>query len=399
MESYYDTIPNFRYWDVEAWKGYIEEYVAPIYKNTAILLELRDELLPYVGKSLKAVKDNDERLLPFFVGGIDEDGNYRERSLARLIKLMLGIYVEPKEFSSAVREAGEKGLKAVKINSKEVSFLRMIKRLNEFSEKILRESGIEIQNHYKVEEIIQDPNKLLDVLKDLYRACVSFSANHNYYTFFVISTASIHWKYLITAYPKLKENFEELRDFLGLEPIFVPDTESEEIKKSYTIWGHKIDGIAHNLYRIQIGLWLFFDVSEDTILTRNTNMVIYPPQVKEVFAYVISEIENLRQEYVSLAERYLSQCTIPSISGLEKLGMYEVEYYLRIKDIFILEYWNTYSPNYYKHIHEHAKCPLPEFLDVFGPRLFLGLSRIIPTKESDVLVYDDNFIRRVEWWL
>ncbi len=73
MERYYDTIPNFRYWDVEAWKDYLKKYVVPIYETTATLLELRDELSPYVGKSLKAVKDNNERLLPFFVGGIDEN--------------------------------------------------------------------------------------------------------------------------------------------------------------------------------------------------------------------------------------------------------------------------------------------------------------------------------------
>ncbi|WP_461864293.1 hypothetical protein [Thermococcus sp.] len=64
MEGYYDTIPNFHYWDVEAWKDYLKKYVVPIYETTATLLELRDELSPYVGKSLKAVKDNDERLLP-----------------------------------------------------------------------------------------------------------------------------------------------------------------------------------------------------------------------------------------------------------------------------------------------------------------------------------------------
>jgi len=205
MESYYDTIPNFRYWDVEAWKDYLREYVVPIYKSTAILLELRDELLPYAGKSLKVVKDNDERLLPFFVGGIDENGNYKKRSLARLIRLMFGIYVEPREFSSAVKEAGEKGLKAVRIKSKdekEISFLRMIKGLKESSDTILQKAKIETQHLPKVGELLQDPDKLLDILKDLYKACVSFSVNHNYYTFFVISTASIHWKYLIAAYTK-----------------------------------------------------------------------------------------------------------------------------------------------------------------------------------------------------
>ncbi|WP_297438690.1 hypothetical protein [Thermococcus sp.] len=401
MGSYYDTIPNFRYWDVEAWKNYIKEYIVPIYKSTTALLELRNELLPYVGKSLKAVKDNDERLLPFFVGGIDENGNYKERSLAKLIKLMFGIYVEPREFSIAVGEVGEKGLKAVRIKSKdekEISFLRMIKGLNEASSTILRKAKIETQHNIGVNEILQDPNKLLDILKDLYKACVSFSANHNYYTFFVISTAGLHWKYIIAAYPKLKENFEELKDFLGLEPIFVPDVESEEIKKNYTIWGHKVDGIANNLYQMQIRLWLFFDVSQDRIWMLN-HADIYPSQIKEVLAYAVPEVENLRQDYISFVEKLLPQYTISKISGLKRLDEYGVEYYLRINGVFILEYWNKYSPSYYKHIHEQAKCSFPEFLDTVGPRLFLGLSRIISAKEPDVLIYDDNFVKEVERWL
>jgi len=274
----------------------------------------------------------------------------------------------------------------------------MIKGLNRFSDIVLQRAKLQTQHLPKVDELLQDPNKLLDILKDLYKACVSFSANHNYYTFFAINTTNIHWKYLITAYSKLRENFGELKEFLGLEPIFVPDVESEDIKKSYTIWGHKIGGIAHNLYRMQVRLWLFFDLSEDAIGMRNHGD-IYPSQIKEVFAYVVSEVENLRQGYISFVEKYLPQHAISRISGLKRLGEYEVEYYLKIKGVFILEYWDTYSSSYYKHIHEQAKCSLPEFLDVFGPRLFLGLSVIIPTKKPDVLIYDDNFIKHAERWL
>jgi len=389
MESYYDTIPNFRYWDIEAWKNYLKEYIAPIYKTTATLLELRDELLPYVGKSLKAVKDNDEKLLPFFVGGIDENGNYKERSLAKLIKLMFGIYVEPREFASIIKSVGEEGLKDIKMKAKEereVSFLRMIKELNKFSDEVLQKAEIEVQHTLGIGSILQNPDKLLDILKEFYKACVSFSANHNYYTFFIISTANIHWKYLVTAYPKLKENFEKLKDFLGLEPIFVPNVGSDELKKNYTIWGHEKEGITRGIHKMQVKIWEVFPA-------------------KDVFEYAISEPENLKGEYKNLVEMALRD--VEEYKENLDIGDTEFnpreEYWLKINGLFI-EKWpkirtivdyfvaleNNLSPSYFRRTYERPyedemskpKIPLTEFLDGVAPLLFLGLARIQTTKRE-----------------
>jgi hypothetical protein len=211
MESYYDSIPEFQYWDISSWKSYLEDIVQPIYKSTQVMLKLKSKIAQYVEKSLKFVKTSEDKLLPFFVGGIDKDGNYKERSLAKLIKLMFGVYIDPKRFVDIVSILGEEGLKDVKVNKVEsTAFLKLVQYLNKFSSEILRNAGIKTEVS-KVDEIVQDPNKLLDILKEFYKACIHFSSNHNYYTFFVVSTASIHWKYLVTAYPKLENHFEKER--------------------------------------------------------------------------------------------------------------------------------------------------------------------------------------------
>ncbi len=402
MESYYDSIPGFQYWDINSWKRYLEDVVRPIYETTQVILELKSKITQYAEKSLKFVKMSDDEFLPFFVGGIDKDGNYKERSLAKLIKLTFGVHIDPKKFVDIVRILGEEGLKDVKINKVEsTTFLRLVEYLNRFSSKILRDVGIKTEVS-KADEIVQDPNKLLDILKEFYKACVYFSSNHNYYTFFVVSTASIHWKYLVTAYPRLKNHFEDVREFLGLEPIFVPEIGNDEIKRDYTIWGHKRGELADNLYRMQACLWEFFNFSENVCYLWDT--WINPQQIKEIFSYIVSEVEDIKKEYSTITEECLPADAPRSIIdwgkiGLEGLGTHEVEYYLKIEGVIITEYWNTYSPAYWKHIHKCTSCPLTDFLDTAGPRLFLGLARIFSSDDPHVLVYDDYNLEHPTRWL
>jgi len=385
MESYYDTLPNFRYWDIEAWRNYIREYIVPIYETTNLLLELWNKLLLYVGRSLRDVKDSNEKIIPFFIGGIDENGHYKDRSLARLIRTMYGIYIDPKAFVGIIKEFGEEGFKSILVRKDERDpiFLLLIKNLNKFCAEVLQELTINSQKR-NIDEIIQNPNKLLDILKELYKACVSFSANYNYYTFFIVSTGSLHWKYLITAYPRISE---DLIEFLGLEPIFTPKTTDKEFQRDYTIWSHKPDGLAYNLYRIQALLWMNFNYEG----------------VKNVFAYVVQEVEDLKESYTRFIERNLSTYTrISSIPGFEQLGAWEVEYYLKIggpDNIFIVEYCNSYSPTYYKHVHKSVMCPLSEFLDMIAPELFLGASRISlnNSQSNELKEYELVYYKRSSW--
>lgn len=396
VESYYDTIQDFRYWDVKAWKGYIKEYVRPIHESTATLLKLRDELSPYIGSSLNSVREADERLLPFFIGGIDEDGNYWERSLAKLIRLMFGIYVEPREFSGTVAMAGEEGFREVKVIEEEekLSFLRLIRGLNKFSGDALQKAGIEVEEPETVDEILQNPNKLLDVLKELYKACISFSANHNYYTLFIVSTASIHWGYLLTAYPKLYEHFEKIRDFLGLEPIFAPETDS----KYYTIWGHRAGGIADDLYGMQMGLWAFFDFED---LLKDSK------EIEEVFKYITSKPENLTEEYLKRTKALVREEEISFSKNKDSRFYLKNKYRLTIRGLWITSWPNEFLINTYpaeskRYIIEREyskpKIPLIDFLDRISPWLFLGLSALTKTEREDELYYIGNVPKRAKWW-
>ncbi|ACX72219.1 conserved hypothetical protein [Methanocaldococcus vulcanius M7] len=388
MESYYDTIPNFRYWDVNAWRKYVQEYIVPMYETTKCLLDFKNELSFYVGMSLENVNQSNNYLMPFFIGGIDEEGNYKENALAKLIYLMFGIYVDAKEFVNTMELTGEEGLKDIKVESKDMDnwpFIKFLEKINKHSLEIIKKLNIDVQPSIKVEDILKNPDKILDVLKELYKACVSFNASYNYYTFFILSSYGIHFRYLISAYPKLNEHFEEIKEFLGFCPMFVPDVDNSTIKKYYTILRYEKDSIGDNLFKMQLHLWNSFEKSE----------------IHEVFKYIVEKPENLKEKYKELAKKSIGEEFKEINIGDECIHLYE-DYFLIVNGVYV----NSISRSSYDEycqarenwmngmIHwselEFYKRPIKrslqikiylfDFLDKIAPVLFLKLATILPSK-------------------
>ncbi|AMM54471.1 hypothetical protein [Pyrococcus kukulkanii] len=385
--GYYEEIPGFEYWNVEAWKKYIRDYIGPIYSTTKTLLKLKDYLERYVGKSLKAVKEDDERVLKFFVGGIDESGNYTERSLAKLIRLMYGIYVEPTEFVSAVEAVGEEGLEGVEVlkEKEESGFLKLIEKLNDLSSGVLEKSGTKVEVT-PTGEILTSPNKLLDVLKELYEASVSFSVPYNPYTFFILTTNDAHWRALKSMYTKLPEVFEKLSDLLGLEPIFIPPVDSEKLRKEYTIWSHKIGGIANRIYKMQTTLWVYFSFHDYWYFRKVAERTL------EVFKFITPSPEDLLITYAKTVKEALKDWQeiekVPNeFKEAIKPGRIGTNYYILILrgSIITKIHYEAGSRNSRDYKGEFS---LLRLLDILAPPLLLGNVKIMPTnKNPNALIY------------
>lgn len=363
--SFYDTIPGFRYWDTRAWKEYVEKNVSSIYKTTSTLLEFRQEISKHIGKPLSEIP---KELVKFFVGGIDENG-IKEKALARLTWLMYGVGVHTREFSRMLKSDPEVAFEVTQINAieeKNVSFLDFLEVTNDLSAEILDTIGIEKPQPLEIQGILEEPNKLLEVLRELYTACAGFSVNHNYYTFFILSTRSIHWRYLKAAYPRLEENFSELKEFLGLDKLFEPQGGSERFREAYTIWTHSPKNLADNLYKLQDIIWNAFNFSTNEAWINFQK--IKPKKMREIFEYAVKEPKDLKSEYVEFAKNTLKKLNTETSPELTDLLEYELV--VEIDGPFIAK---CYTSDYSK---ERRNIPLPEFLNTIAPWLFLGLARI-----------------------
>ncbi len=401
MCGHYESIPGFRYWEVEAWKQYIQENVAPIYSITTTLLDVRRELAPYINHSLDILANSKEELLHFLVGGI-KDRDYTKYSLARLTRLLLGIYVDPSEFSNAVSNLGEEGLMEVTIREEkrdDAVFFQLINGLNKLSEHVLELAEIEPMNiSIPSDEVISNPNQLLEVLKEFYKSCISLSTNHNYYTFFIVSTRGTHWKFLREGYKKLDGSMGELKEFLGLGELFIPETDKKDIQRDYTIWGHAPESIADSIFLIQLGLWGRFNFR---------NVLKTNKAIEEALKYITPKPEDLTESYVRLVRENVPNLEQISI-GNEKFYPKDT-YRLEIEGLWVVR-WpdetyinsvDSYSKRYATERESRKpKLSLVEFLDKIGPYLFTGYSEIAKhPKYNRYLMYYGNIPMNAVWWL
>ncbi|MEM3873105.1 MAG: hypothetical protein QXE05_11160 [Nitrososphaeria archaeon] len=367
--SSYDQIQGFEYWNTEAWTEFIKDHVLPLHDSTSKLLKLRDFILTIVGTSGKVTLSEVERrrndILPFFLGGIKEDGEYKENSLAKLVRLVLGIYINSEEWVTLEKEEGLRAFNYVTVKTETTPFLEFLKKLNEIALRIIKLVGIEPKEilESEIEELIHKPEELLEIIKMIYIKCLHVSANHNYYTFFALSTKTLLFKHLIIAYPRLQTSFNSLREFLGLEKIFEPRVDEAEVKRGYTIWGHLKGGLCDSLYELNNIIWENF--SNESI--------------KSVFNYVSTSLRDLKSEYAQKIQQKLEEIKWKFPTYIEMSYSYYYSHTYTITGPILSQHrYDEYSTSDYpwrlpRFEIEECNISLLKLLDELTPALFLGI--------------------------
>jgi len=340
--SSYDQIEGFEYWNKEAWKNFVKDYILPLYVSSTKLFMLGQHLSRTVGKTLSAIE---KEYLRFLLGGIDSEGNYTENSLARFTKDSFGIYIDSKEYVAYGKE-GVNVYDYVKVKSfGETDFVKFLKELSTLSSELVNKVGLkptEIKEE-EVEGLIKEPNKILEILGGLFERCVQVTANYNYYTFFAISTRNLPYFYMMKAYPKLKENFDELKDFLGFRILFRSEAGIQQVKD---IWGHEGGGICDLIFKLNELIW---------------NNINQGSKLSPIFRFISPSLKDLRYEYLSKVEEKLK-----AIGWMEAFPYSYLS--LRVSGVYVNESWREYGIV----VERYKGKSLYEVLNELSPGLFLG---------------------------
>jgi hypothetical protein len=358
--SSYDKIEGFRYWDPEGWRSFIREHIVPLHLLSQKLLRLGYEVASRTGG--KKLSEIDSDMLKFLLGGVTEEGDYEENSLALFTKKAYGVSIDTEHYVVLAKE-GVNPLEHIQVQvDSGTQFLSFLREISSLSGKIAGKAGVEVNENSSagVEELIKHPDEILEVLRDLYEKILKATANYSYYTFFALSTRNLPFFYLMEAYPRLKDNFDEMKSFLGLRPVFEPATEVTEIRKKYTIWGHSVGGLLDLLFQLNWYIWESFKQRPSPRMDNS---------LSKIFRFLTPPLPDLKKEYLAKAEETLK------LMGWElQPYMHNFDYYLRFnfRGIIITESIAT-RRDLEEYLKSFKEKSISYVLHALAPALFLGI--------------------------
>lgn len=220
---------------VENWREFISNKIAPIRDYAEALLNFWDFLKNLRGRYISDILSEYPKLEAVFLGGTNENG-YTENSFAKVVKELFGAYISVKAYYSYVIQGFEP---KVPIEVEQSEIMLIIQAIKEVSDRILKLSGIKSGTTISSHEFINNSDKVLEGFLEFLNRCLNVCVGYSEYATFCWNIRKITKKYLAQQYPDAlkSENFEFLRDFLGLRDLFVPNVDDENVKDSYTILG------------------------------------------------------------------------------------------------------------------------------------------------------------------
>ena len=381
MESY-DEIIGFDYSDENAWKRWAREKFLPLHNQFSIILKLREHLENILKTNLKEALSQ-ESIKEILLGGITKDGEYAQNSLAKLYKDALGISTNPKEWVAYCRAELNPVENGIQCKFEDTSFLTFITEMKELIEEVLSKMEIEPQGveDKEIEEIVNSPEKILEIIREIYRSIVSISANHDYHMFFILNTCCIPRFFIEKAYPKLKENLEKVAEVLELEEKFVPNINDEKVKRDYTLIGHKENGLAHLLYMLNRKIW------ERTVGIKAFELIAETKDLKKQYR------ENIKHTLERIGFEKPKYIWISDPPGIQHTSGYSGPWYYTyyIEEIMLIQYhkhgWSS-KGHYYSETRE-CNIPLFQLMNDVSAALFLGKYNLIIDENSMQIVQSD----------
>ncbi|ARM76962.1 hypothetical protein [Acidianus manzaensis] len=227
----------------EAWIDYIKNCFVPIYVNLKALDEFGNYLDRETSRSVTLDKINQD-LLPFFIGGINEKGEYVPNSLASIIKKSYGIYVDPKALSNYSKINVD--FSKIPIMKENYPILKNFKDLEYNLETLFRTLKITIPSVDEITNIEQ----FRTAIQDLENSMIQILPMYNYYSFVITSTRHILGPMLESQYPEIY-NDKSLQDFLGMEKIpLSPPGNNLSLDSRFSLFIHGKNRIADMIFRI-----------------------------------------------------------------------------------------------------------------------------------------------------
>lgn len=294
MEQNLKTV-TFEYMDEGEWRDYFTQIQNFVEKAKAIR-EFRQELVRRCDGMPFDELQNQLDYSHVLLGGVNEHGEYRERSLAKLYREVLGLQFD--NLRDIIEKRHQGITPSTTVVLKETPFIdEFLSPLLDKAESILQlahENGLfdepDIDTEYDFQSLVLDQDYFTQLMVDLVNRLQELLPNYSEKALFVWTLNKTPHRCLSTAYPGLtdQDSWQWLDDIFGLEPVFVPainetGTTAEERKQQYTVYAYRDGSLGHTLNRLYLLVWSAFDGSNAP--ARDPLKLLFPdlPNFKQEF--------------------------------------------------------------------------------------------------------------------
>jgi len=362
---------TFDYGNLDEWKGYFEE-IKEIAKSCKIIEEFWNELKKKCdGLTFKDLQEEFD-YSTVLLGGVTPDGEYRERSLARVYADLFGF--KPENIHDLIErlKLKEEYRRNVPLTTKivveETEFIRFVRSVLDKVTSILRQAeskglidsaDVDVEVDYY--GILSDYKKLIEIVENFVNSVANILPNYNQKSLFVWTLDKLTYRYMTTAYPELRDEriFEVVKDVLGLEVIFSPDVEDDKIKREYEVYSYLDSSVGRELVELFRLVWKVFDgkyVSE-----------ISSHKIREALSLIFPEIPNSKKEFCK-----------ESVQALKRIGWKRPENLslgqrrFKIQGILLVSYrWYRDKKGTWSDVEFPCNISLLKILDDLSPAIFL----------------------------
>ena len=375
------------YSDKSEWKKFVSDYIIPLGDSARALANywnyLREEIDRVSFNEIETEKDKNFKKI--LLGGVKEDGDYSERSLALFYSKFFGVQLSNlQEYLISQREGVTSQVTGA---VEESEFMKFVRSISEETKVILEsayQNGLTDAADSETSEIdfvefIKEPEKVAELIKGFYNIALRITVNYNQHTLFLWTIRKITRKYLEAAYQELseEEKFGALKSIVGLEKYFEPEIEEKtendkKVKREYTIWHLPEKSFGGLVCRLNESFWGYFEKES------------FRGDLEFLFAGVV----DLKKDFKEKAGRTINNWKFPEY--IEKGYLHASNKYA-ISGIIISEHRLSVYTNYghpwsgyggtgpgtvrARWLTESKKCniPLLTLFDDLSPALFLGV--------------------------
>jgi len=293
---------DFDYTDENEWRKWLTEKVFKLHSKVDLFLKIREHLKEKLSSNEPPDDETVELIRKVLLGGIDENGEYHENSLAKLCKDVFGVYLNPREYINLASLAKLMDLSewyAIRESYviKETEFVTFCAEIRETIDKIKSIAHetleVELPSHNwdedKIKHYLKNHEDLVCLIQDIICESLDLTMSFEGHTFFIYSLQRCFRVYLEIQYPKLKGKFDKVASMLGLctywEPEFV---KSSKLRQYLSIIDYASNGLTNEICELNRRILSFIEK--------------FPPYLENLVK--IGSRKNLRKEFL---REHLSQ--------------------------------------------------------------------------------------------